>query len=301
MHRSHLVFILSILGVLLAAPFSAAKDKDPEPVECVRLSRTWDDAVAEAKLRNVPIVVHSHGFYCGPCWSMHKSVMCSRKYIEFAAENTVEVISLSRLEEGIEKKEDRAATYEGTRRGEKGRFMCEFPGLTSDEMLALNHSKAGTYNDTGKVPFTCLVDPYTLQEIRRWQGGTPAGEIMDAAKDARETLAEAHGEGFSGKEWVKLLGAEKEAWEKRADGEYAKALKELDKVAKKSGDWPDAAKARLEATRTEVLDGAKAAIADLESRLESEGVKVKGDVRKLISKLKGTGLEDQAEALLERS
>ena len=35
--------------------------KKPEPT--VTFARTWDAAVEEAKLLNVPIVVHSHGFY----------------------------------------------------------------------------------------------------------------------------------------------------------------------------------------------------------------------------------------------
>lgn len=36
----------------------AGDDVDP----CVTFAKTWDAAVEEAKLLNVPIVVHSHGF-----------------------------------------------------------------------------------------------------------------------------------------------------------------------------------------------------------------------------------------------
>ena len=46
-------------AVLLAAPAVAA-DK-PKPT--VRFARSWDQAVEEARLLNVPIVLHSHGFY----------------------------------------------------------------------------------------------------------------------------------------------------------------------------------------------------------------------------------------------
>jgi hypothetical protein len=49
-----------LMVALLAATPSFAKD---EPPTSVRYARSWDEAVAEAKLLNVPIVVHSHGFF----------------------------------------------------------------------------------------------------------------------------------------------------------------------------------------------------------------------------------------------
>ena len=38
-----------------------AQAKKPDP--CVTFAKSWEAAVEEAKLLNVPIVVHSHGFY----------------------------------------------------------------------------------------------------------------------------------------------------------------------------------------------------------------------------------------------
>lgn len=57
-----------MLGVALAglvgtsAAISVAGD-DAEPKPSVTFAKTWDKAVEEAKALNVPIVVHSHGFY----------------------------------------------------------------------------------------------------------------------------------------------------------------------------------------------------------------------------------------------
>lgn len=48
----------AVLG--LAASLGAAKEKVKPSVE---YAKTWEAAVEEAKLLNVPIVVHSHGFY----------------------------------------------------------------------------------------------------------------------------------------------------------------------------------------------------------------------------------------------
>ena len=45
---------------LLAGSAVAGKEKIKPTVE---FARSWDAAVAEAKLLNVPIVVHAHGFY----------------------------------------------------------------------------------------------------------------------------------------------------------------------------------------------------------------------------------------------
>jgi hypothetical protein len=44
----------------LVAALGAAKEK-PKP--SVTYAKTWEAAVKEATLLNVPIVVHSHGFY----------------------------------------------------------------------------------------------------------------------------------------------------------------------------------------------------------------------------------------------
>jgi hypothetical protein len=55
------ILTLSLLLMLCAGPTAhAGKDPDVEP--CVKFAKTWEAAVAEAKLLNVPIVVHSHGF-----------------------------------------------------------------------------------------------------------------------------------------------------------------------------------------------------------------------------------------------
>ena len=52
---------------------------------------------------------------------MHGSVLQNDKYIEFADENTVEVIELQRLQEGIDEKDRKAETY----KAEDGREQAE--------------------------------------------------------------------------------------------------------------------------------------------------------------------------------
>jgi hypothetical protein len=293
---SRILALTLALGVLTACGAEAADDG---PAETVRLARSWDEALAEAKLLNVPIVVHSHGFYCGPCWGMHSAVLENTKYREFAETGTVEVLCLSRLDEGIEKGDPRAATYEGQRNGKPVQMMVNFPGLTADEVNALNASKAGRYNDTGGIPVTTLVNPHTEEAIIRWQGGTSAKTIIEAATEARATLEKEHGEGFPARTYAKFLGAEDDAWQAVAKGDFTKALKEVDAVLAKSEDWPEVMKTRGEALRRLIVEAAAARLDEIEAQSSEDLNRAKADLRKLLAKLKGTGLEERAKTLLE--
>ena len=51
---------LSLAVAVLAAVAVAGPKK---PKQSVTYAKSWDAAVAEAKMLNIPIVVHSHGFY----------------------------------------------------------------------------------------------------------------------------------------------------------------------------------------------------------------------------------------------
>jgi len=56
---STLAALTLLIGV--AGPALAQRRETPKPT--VTFATSWDAAVEEAKLLNVPIVVHSHGFY----------------------------------------------------------------------------------------------------------------------------------------------------------------------------------------------------------------------------------------------
>ena len=286
------------LGGVLLRPAAEAGGKDAEPVTCVTLAKTWDEAVAEARMLSVPIVVHSHGFYCGPCWGMHSSVMCNDKYIGFADDNTVEVISLSRLDEGIEKDDRRAATYEAKAGGETVKYMVEFPGMTTDQMLALNRSKAASYNNTGGVPYTCVVDPFTLEEIKNWPGGGhSAKSLIEEIGEIGETLRKEHPVGLKRKDLRKYEEAEADANAEAKDGDYTKALKELEKGTKKASEWPEELQARVAAARTGIIDQATKCVDDVEALIGTDAKEARKQIGRLKSKIKGTGLEDRLAAL----
>ena len=51
---------ITALGVALLATAALA---GPKVKPAVQYAKSWEAAVAEAKMLNVPIVVHNHGFY----------------------------------------------------------------------------------------------------------------------------------------------------------------------------------------------------------------------------------------------
>jgi hypothetical protein len=294
--RLHL--FLGAFAALALLPTSPSSAGLPEPKTSVVLAKTWDAAIEEAKALNVPIVVHSHGFYCGPCWGMHSAVMCNKKYIDFANENTVEVISLDRLQEGVDKKDKRAETYDVKEDGKVVKYLCEFPGMTVEAMVAMQSSKAGTYNQTGKIPYTCIVDPWTESEIKNWSGATAVGAIEDAVTEAKKALVKDHGKGASRKDVKALADAEKDAATKADKGEFSAALDALAKVAPKADKWADSLKDRLKASKQKVVDAAQAALDKIAETKATDAEKAKKDLAALTGKLRGTGLEDKAKSLL---
>ena len=289
---------LALLAVAAAPVVPTLAGGKPEPVTSVTLAKTWDAAVEEAKLLNVPIVVHSHGFFCGPCWGMHSALMCNKKYIDFANDNTVEVISLDRLQEGIDKKDRKAETYEAKVDGQTVKYMVEFPGLTIEDMLALASSKAASYNKTGKIPYTCVVDPWTLDELKSWNGGQGAGTIQEAVLEAKKAMEKEHGKGIARKDLTLVRDAAREADAKAAKGDFAAALDRLAKLDAKAEKWADGLKEKLATAKSNVVAAAEKALAAIEEKKATDAAAAKKELSTLATRLKGTGLEEKAKELL---
>lgn len=308
--------LAAFAAVLVAVPAFGADAKDEKkpdakkadtkteakaPVDCVVLARSWDAAIAEGKARCVPIVLHNHGFYCPPCWGLHASVMGDAAYREFAYEGTVEVLALDRLQDGVDKKEERAATYEAKVGGKTVSYLVEFPGLTVEEAVALNRSKAGSYNKTGGLPYTALIDPFTEVETKVWKGGgVKAEEIIEAAKAARTVIAKAHGKGKPRPELRAVTEAQGQADTKTKAGDFAGALDALEVVRKRSekDGWPSLLKERVATSREGVVASATQALEAVEATKADDAVKARKDLLALQPRLRGTGLEARAKALL---
>jgi hypothetical protein len=294
-------FYAAAAALALAAAFAPAGGRDAEPEPSVTYARTWEAAVEEAKFLNVPIVVHNHGFYCPPCNGVHGAVLKNKKYIAFADENTVEVISLQDLDKGMEKNDRRAATYkEKGANGQERECLVEWAGLTVEEINALHGSKAGTYNNTGSIPYTAIVDPHTLEQMDKISGGYGAGTLMEMVTAARKELEKQHGKGVSRKSLNKVRDADREIREELDKGNLAKALADSaaleKKVAKESAAVVDLAGK----TRATVLEAAGKQLDEIEAMIaRGEKAGAAKQLGPLARALKGTTLEERALALLE--
>ncbi|MEQ8765638.1 MAG: hypothetical protein RL885_17070 [Planctomycetota bacterium] len=222
---------------------------------------------------------------------MHRSVLQNKKYIEFSERYTVEVISLGSLEQGVEKEDPKAATYSAkNEEGEDVEYMLEFPGLTLEQMIALRKSPASQFNDTGKIPFTCLVDPHTGEEIQRWSGGQSANTLIEAVMLARRDLIQAHGEGLARQDLREVEDAVADAKSEARAGDFSKAFRALDKAS--DDDAHQVLKDKVAAGREAVLKIAKEAIDDLRELALDDPSQAKRELSRLKRQLRGTALEE---------
>lgn len=230
---------------------------------------------------------------------MHGSVLQNEKYIKFSEENTVEVLALGRLDDGISKNDPKAEKYKGKdENGQDVELMVAWPNLTAEQISALNGSKAGTYNNTGRIPYTSIVNPHTLEEITNFKGGTGAGSIMEAVTEAKKALVKEHGPSLSRKD----LGIVKEAdaiiRKSLEKGDVVKALSDYSALSKKFERAGPALKEKIAAIEAPVLAAAGTQLDELEAGdLKANAAKID----RLARALKGTSLEQRAAELLSRS
>jgi hypothetical protein len=226
-------------------------------------------------------------------------VLQNKKYIKFASENTVEVMALSRLDEGIDKKDRKAATYKGKDGTE---YLVEFPNLTVADIRKMRSTKAGSYNKTGKIPYTAIVDPHTLDEMENIKGGYSGKTLMAIVKVHKKALAKEHGKSISRKALTKVR-KQQGVIEKELEKEsYSKALAATAKLEKSVAKQPAALvemvgkiKAGVVAACSKKLDSLEALIA---RGAKGEASKELGP---LVRALKGTSLEERAQELLAKA
>jgi hypothetical protein len=120
---------------------------------------------------------------------------------------------------------------------------------------------------------------------------------MDEVKRARKSLVKEHGKGVKRAVLENVREAEKKIAPLIAEGEFAKAVATLTKAAGRS-DPPEALARRLERSRNSIREAASSELASLRAESEKDPAGAARKLRKLLRKLRGTGLEDEAKALL---
>lgn len=227
---------------------------------------------------------------------MHSAVMQNKKYLEFAKQNTVEVLALQRLAEGVQKKDPRAVAYKVKgANGEEQLLMLNWPNLTLEEIEDLSRSKAGSFNKTGKIPYTSVVDPWTEKEIKGYNGGSAKG-IQEDVETALVALRKDHGKGVARKDLARVNEATAKAQAFATAGDFAKAIEALNKLDTQTKGAAELLTTKISDARAAVISAAEAALAAIESA--TDPVKAKKDLLALSDRLRGTGLETKAKELL---
>lgn len=228
----------------------------------------------------------------------------NEKYIAYSNDNSVEVIALGDLEKALKDPKDRKTeTYDAKdENGNPVKYMKEFAGMTSDQLLALNSSPANGYNKTGHIPYVSIVDPYTLAEIKSMPGGAAAGGLMDAVKEAKDKLVKDHGPSVKRSVMSKVETEIKKLDTELTKDGVVKALPDFRKLETSVAKEHDLIKAKVKEYGDKLLEAAKAQLDSAEGKIAAGDVKAATAILSpLASVLKGTDLEARVKELLEKT
>ena len=217
---------------------------------------------------------------------MHRSVLQNKKYMKFADNSTVEVISVSSVPKP-NSGDKRVATYKGKDGIE---YMVEWPGLTYDQ---LRNAKAAGYNRTGKIPYVAIVNPHTGEEFAGFNGGS-AGKIMDIVAELQKEMKKEHGKGVKRSTLRKLDKEKRKIAALLAKNKVSDAMKKYSAMAKKA--------AKSEALQNYIKDSMEGILKVADRNLsKAEGLIEQGDlkgagkiVKPLVRALKDTPLAERA-------
>jgi hypothetical protein len=228
-------------------------------------------------------------------------VLQNKKYIKHSEDNTVEVIALGSLKKAIDAADRKAATYPV--KGPDGKtveYMVEYPNLTAAQMMALDQGPARQYNKSGAIPYTSIVDPFTLKELKSQKGGYSSKSMIEWSEEVKKQLWKEHGKPkVTRKDLGKVADAVAKSEKALAKDDYKKALAELSKVAKKAQEWPDAARKPLASQEEKILAKAETWLQEAEAKIGSDAKTAARELGRIASKLKGTTIGEKAAKLLE--
>jgi hypothetical protein len=230
-------------------------------------------------------------------------VLQNKKYISFAEDNTVEVLNLQDLDKGMEKKDKRAGTYKAKGAdGTESEYLLEWPGLTVEDVENMRQTKANTYNKTNGIPYTSIIDPFTLDEMEKISGAYAAAELMDIVTAKKKELEKAHGKGTSRRTLAKFKETDAAIKKSLADGNLAKAVTDSLALQKKVSKDGEAIVEMAKKTGVEVLEAAGKQLDEIEAMIgRGEKPEAAKQLGPLSRALKGTDLEARALALIEQT
>jgi hypothetical protein len=174
--------------------------------------------------------------------------------------------------------------------------------MTVEQVNALNSSPAGQFNDTGKIPYVAIIDPFTLKKMKPMPGGGAAGQLMDAVIEAKKQLNAAHGPSVKRTTLQKLTTGVKAVEATLAKDGVAKAFADYRKLESSVAKEPEAVKAKVQPLFDKLMEAARTQLDDAEGKIAAGDLKgAEKIVKSLASPLKGTDLEARVRELLEKT
>ena len=221
-----------------------------------------------------------------------------KKYIKFADENTVEVYSMGKIDLGISDGDPRLQTF----KGKDGKlYLAGWPNLTLKDLRA-NNRESGRWNNTGRTPYTAIVNPHTNERMDEIKGRYAAGKLMEKVEAAKKKLNKQYGKSISRK---KLKGWRKDEGKARAQlekGDIAKAMSAAFKLRKKLAKQPEAARKIATGLIGDIEEAAGKRLDEYEALIgRGEKKTVARELGPLSRALKGTALEQRALDLLAKA
>ena len=134
--------------------------------------------------------------------------------------------------------------------------------------------------------------------MKFWSGGQSAHSIVAGVVEARKGLEKEHGKGAARADVRAFRAAEAAAVAKAAKGEFSSALEALAPGSAAAEKGPEPLKGLYRDARAAVVAAAAKALAAVEQRRVRDPAGAKRDLLDLVGRLKGTGLEEKAKALL---
>jgi len=232
---------------------------------------------------------------------MHGSVLQNADYIRFSADHAVEVIAMEEMRRALDEKSANVATYAAKDEyGEAVRYLEQFPGLTVEQLQALNESEALHYMEGGRIPYTAIVDPHSSEEIEALKGVKSAKELIEAIGRGEKRLEGARGPGMTRAAWDAMRRRRVAIDRRLAAKELGKAMEEYRLLAKEIENAPDVAKRKVGASLAVILDDATKELEAAEAELAGgRRAQAQAAAKALVAALRGTDLEARARKLAD--
>lgn len=232
---------------------------------------------------------------------MHRSVLQNKKYIKFADDNTVEVITISGAQKAVQDGHAKAEQYEAKdEAGNTVKYMVEFPGMTAEQLDRIAGSPAGRYrSDKNKIPYTAVVDPYTLKEMASFLGSKSAKSLMAMVEEQKKVLEKEHGKSLRRKDLTKFNEDAADVT-KLCNKDLGKALKAADKLVKTYSKKAEVLLKKAAEVRGEVVVAVTKRLDEIEALIQRGELKgLKRELMSLGYPTRGTELEARVKSLQE--